>query len=135
MCETCMCIMIIRYFFICKGFDIRMKSIPSSGTLLADNMGTKNFAALNCSILSYNKPVFVQWSLRSISSDQRIDNSKAPELFYIKEEVINITSKSFFTQSHFIILNLTSDLDGVVVFCGTHEDPKMANFSLRVYRK
>ena len=112
-----------------------MKSMPSSGTLLAENLGTKNFAALNCSILSYNEPVSVLWSLRNISSDQIVDNNTAPKLFYIEEEVINITSKNFFTQSRFIILNLTSDLDGVVVFCGTHEDPKMSNFSLRVYCK
>jgi hypothetical protein len=125
-------------FLICKGFDIRLKSIPSSGMFLADNLGTENFTTLNCSILAYNEPVYIRWSMenfRSISSNLTVDNDTAPESFYIEESMINITSTNFFTQSHLTILNLTSDLDGVVVFCGTHEDPKVANFSLRVYCK
>lgn len=127
--------MIMAFYLAHKGFDTCMKSMPSSGTLLADNLGTKNFAIVNCSILSYNKPVSVLWSLRNISADHRVDNNTAPELFYIVEEVTNITRRNLFTQSHFIIPYLTSDLDGVVVFCGTREDPKVANFSLRVYCK
>ena len=114
-----------------------MRSMPLSATLLADDLGTKSFTALNCSILSNNKPVSILWSLgnfRDVSSNQSIDNETAPELFYI-EEVIKNTSKNFFTLSRLIILNLTSDFDGVTVFCGTNEDAKMANFSLRVYCK
>lgn len=134
-CNMCTCSNDHGFFLAYKGFDTCMKSMPSSGTLLADNLGTMNFAIINCSILSYSKSVSVLWSLRNISTDHRVDNNTAPELFYIEEEVTNITRRNFFTQSHFIILNLTSDLDGVVVFCGTHEEPKVANFSLRVYCK
>ena len=134
--ETCTSMMIIN-FFLCKGFDTRMKSMPLSGTLLADDLGTENFTASNCSILSNNKPISILWSsenFRNVSSNQTIDNKTAPELFYV-EEVIKSTSENFFTLSRLTILNLTSDFDGVIVFCGTSEDLKMANFSLRVYCK
>ena len=32
-------------------------------------------------------------------------------------------------------MNLTSDLDGVAVHCGTEDEAKKINFTLRVYRK
>ena len=125
---------IINLFLTCEGFDTHMKPVPSSGTLLADSLGAENFTILNCSILASSTPVTVLWrveNFRNSSTDLVVKSDTAPELFYIEEKVTK--SKHFFTQSHLTILNLTSDLDGVVVFCGTNEDPKLANFSIRVY--
>ena len=33
------------------------------------------------------------------------------------------------------ILNLTADLDNVIVYCGMEENPMLANFTLRIYSK
>lgn len=33
------------------------------------------------------------------------------------------------------VLNLTSELDEVIVFCGTGQQQALANFTLRIYRK
>ena len=38
-------------------------------------------------------------------------------------------------HSYSYVLNLTSDLDGKMVYCGTNEKTKLANFTLRIYRK
>ena len=32
-----------------------------------------------------------------------------------------------------VLLNLTSELDGVNIYCGTGRNPQQANFKLRIY--
>ena len=38
-------------------------------------------------------------------------------------------------QNKLTVQNLTSDLDGVIVYCGTEEEPELANITLRIYRR
>lgn len=111
--------------------------MPLSGSLLVDYCGAKNFTTLNCSILTSSRPVHIVWSvqhLRNNSAILMVEDNTEPELFYIVESV-KTASQNFFSQSYFTILNLTSELDGVIVYCGTKEEPKIANFSLRIYCK
>ena len=44
-------------------------------------------------------------------------------------------SRGGYSQNELTVLNLTSNLDGVTICCGTEEEPELANFTLRVYRK
>lgn len=115
-----------------------MKSIPLSGAVIANYEGAEDFITLNCSILSSNEAVHIQWSLQSLKDNpaiQPIGNNTAPHLFYVTEKVIEISSNNFFSCSNLTIKNMTAELDGVVIFCGTDETPAISNFSLRLYRK
>lgn len=112
-----------------------MKVEPQSGSLLVGFIGTENFAILNCSIFAGSEKQFVVWSVQNFRSNaavQKIENATAPELFCVTNQSDH---HNVFTQSHFLIRNLNSDLDSVTIFCGTERKPQLANFTLKVYRK
>ena len=48
------------------------------------------------------------------------------EVFFIHGGILN---------TKLTILTLSSNLDGVLVYCGTEDEPLIANFTLRIYRK
>ena len=112
--------------------------MPSSGILIAKHEGAENAITLNCSILSINKTVHIQWSVQNFKNNSKIQvisNETAPDLFNIKERV-ETASRNFFTQSYFTVQNISSELDGVIVYCDTNEEPaEVADFTLRVYCK
>jgi hypothetical protein len=115
-------------FFI--GFDIGLKESPQSGSIILDL--ASNSTTLSCSIVA-DKNISLLWSLQYVNGTQvqPVLSSTAPDLF-------NVTisdNRSTYIQSHFQILNLISDLDGVTVFCGTKEEHQLANFTYRIYRK
>ena len=117
-------------YYCLTGFDdsIIVNTEPPSGSQLVGLDGTSNFITLNCSVYHGNDKEIV-WSVqnfRSWATVKRVNYDVAPGLFYVSKET---------NQSHFTIQNLTSEFDGVTVFCGTEEEHKLANFTFKLYRK
>ena len=105
---------------------------PQNVSVIIGLEGASNTTTLNCSIVT-NKNISLFWSLQYLNGTQvqPVLSSTEPDLFNIT------TSENHSThiQSHFHILNLTSDLDSVKVFCGTDQEYQLANFTYRIYRK
>ena len=101
---------------------------PSSGSVLADFEGTLNAATIQCNISgTQGTQITTQWELQNFRGnpmDVSIINAPA-----------GLFGFSGFYDNRLTILNLTSELDKVTVFCGTGWEPKGANFTLRIYSK
>ena len=64
-------------------------------------------------------------------SEALLSISGLPGLFEITGDPTPGTTFTF--QNHLTVLNLVSDLDGVIIFCGTGAIPQQAHFFLRIY--
>ena len=60
-------------------------------------------------------------------------NNVAPELFSFSGDPIPGFNLTY--QNSLTITNMTSDLDGVIIYCGTGKQSQQANFTLRIYGK
>ena len=56
----------------------------------------------------------------------------APELFFVGGDP-RVPNNDILFDNKLTILNWTAELDGVIVYCGTGQDRKQANFTLRIY--
>ena len=112
-------------FISCSDFVTSSNFDPPSGSVLPDIEGTINFTTLSCVIVSGNMNRTVVWSIQSLSDKEitQINNSK--EGFLIHGSL----------QNKLTVQNLTSNLDGAVLYCGTEQEPQLANFTIRIYRK
>ena len=112
-------------FISCSDFVTSSNFDPPSGSVLPDIEGTINFTTLSCVIVSGNMNRTVVWSIQSLSDKEitQINNSK--EGFLIHGSL----------QNKLTAQNLTSNLDGAVLYCGTEQEPRLANFTIRIYRK
>lgn len=110
---------------------------PDSGTAIANFEGTLNAATLTCNITYQGIQISTTWSVgsfRGVAGPQVILQNFATELFSIDGDPDpNNPGLTFLNQ--LTILNLTSELDGVTVFCGIGNNLQQALFHLRVYRK
>lgn len=106
--------------------------------MIADFEGTPTVATLTCNVTSPGgTPLPTSWSVedfRGVSGRQSVLENFASELFLLSGDPLpnkpNVNSTNQLT-----IVNLTSELDGVTVFCGSGAMPEQATFFLRVYRK
>ena len=109
---------------------------PDSGSTIAGFEGTLDAATLTCNITVGNQ-ISTTWSVgnfRGVAGTQTIGVNFATELFSIGGDPDpNNPGLTYLNQ--LTILNLTSELDGVMVFCGTGATLEQALFLLRVYRK
>ena len=96
-----------------------------SGSILAGNDGSVNFATVTCVFLSGDVNRTVVWSVK-VKQDGSPQRLSPEEKIFVQKDDLN---------SKLTILNLNSDLDGAVVYCGVEESPELFNFTLRVYRK
>ena len=110
---------------------------PDSGTTIANVEGTLNAATLTCNITNQGIQVSTTWSVgnfRGVTGTQVILHDFATELFSIDGDPDpNNPGLTFLNQ--LTVLNLTSELDGVTVFCGIGNNLQQALFHLRVYCK
>ena len=103
--------------------------------MIANFEGTLNAATINCSVTnSQGVRITTQWTLGNFrGSDALITiNNAAPELFSFSGDPIPGFDYTY--ENSLTVTNLTSVLDGVVVYCGTGIQAQQANFSLRIYR-
>ena len=111
---------------------------PPSGSVIANFEGTLNAITINCSVTnSQGARVTTEWTLTNFGGDESDAlftlTNIAPELFSFSGDPIpgfNVTYMNSLT-----VTNLTSDLDGVIIYCGTGIQFQQANFTLRIYRK
>ena len=111
---------------------------PESGSLLASLEGSVNTTTFTCNIFS---PTHIEqqmtiWRLKNLQGNpelQPISNCTASSMFliHVNRDVWDDNFKDY----KLTVQNLTSDLDGVIVYCGTEQEPELANFTLRIYRK
>ena len=111
---------------------------PDSGSLFAAFEGSVNATTFTCNLFDSSgykqHPTF--WMLTNLqgSTDlQPVSSSAVSNRFYIHNHT-NIHQNNLIDH-RMMVLNLTADLDGVIVFCGSIDEPKLANFTLKIYRK
>ena len=114
---------------------------PPSGSVIADFEGTVNVTTLNCNITIISNEQGIQvvtaWNIanfRGVSAVTGLLLNTAPEIFEFGGDPIP-ASPQFTYLNRLTILQLTSELDGTIIYCGTGQDPEQASFILRIYRK
>ena len=111
---------------------------PPSGSVIANFEGTANVTTLVCNVteMSGERSVTV-WSkanFRGVSGIAGLLLTTAPELFEFGGDPIP-TAQQFTYLNRLTILQLTSELDEAVLYCGTGRNSEQANFVLRIYRE
>ena len=107
---------------------------PPSGSVIANFEGTLNVTTLTCNISNNGQQVSTQWNLMGSGSQDLVPIVEGSELFLISGDP-DPTDARFSLRNRLTILNLTSELDGVIVYCGTRAQPRKANFRLRLFSK
>ena len=108
---------------------------PPSGSVVADFEGTVNAATLTCNVTDeFGNRAVTSWDLGNFRgvSRQGFTIDLAPDLFRVGGDRIP-GAPNFTYDNQMTILNLTSELDQVIVFCGL--STAEAEFILRIYRK
>lgn len=111
------------------GLDIGIHTEPHPGSHLIHYEGSLNIITLKCTKFNDNEEII--WSLQNFRHNtevKRVRDIEIPELFYN----ISNEAENYSIRSHFTIHNITLQLDEVVIFCGTNEEPLLANFTLHV---
>ena len=110
---------------------------PPNGTLIANFEGTVNATTLSCNITNpEGNQITTQWNVGNFRGSGPIAFrrvTEAPELFFVSGDPIPNTN--FLFDNRLTILSWATELDGVIVYCGTGQMPEQAHFILRVYRK
>ena len=112
---------------------------PPSGTLIVNFEGTlENAVTITCNITHIIQNVVTQigtqWSIENFRNSPNLlslPNNNIPEITI--EGDLRPSGSTF--RNRLIISALTSQLDGVIIHCGTGEQPREANYPVRIYRK
>ena len=113
-------------FISCLGFVTSSNFDPPSGSVLPGVQGTINFTTLSCAIVSGDMNRTVVWSIQLLSDNEITQINDSKEVGFVIHGSL---------QNKLTVHNLTSNLDGAVLYCGTEQEPQLANFTLRIYRK
>ena len=109
---------------------------PPSGSVIADFEGTQNASTLSCNITNeQGLQIITQWTIRNFEGQgSRLQSiAIAPEFFSVSGDPTSFPSLTY--RNHLVVLNLTTKLDTVMVYCGGSDRLQQANFTLRIYRK
>ena len=105
--------------------------------MIANLEGAENATTLTCNITDpEGAQITTQWNVGNFKGSGPNDLrqiSEAPELFFVSGDLIPNTN--FLFDNQLTILSWTTELDEVIVYCGSGQVPQQANFFLRVYRK
>ena len=113
---------------------------PPSGSVIADFEGTANVTTLVCNVTgTTNERGITVWSVENFRGGSGVAGllltiATAPELFGFGGDPIP-SAPNFTYLNRLTIRQLTSELDEVVLYCGTGSSSQQANFLLRIYRK
>ena len=105
---------------------------PPSGSVVANFEGSLNATTLTCNVSHEGSQRFTFWSIanfRGVAGRQSLGTLRDQNL----PLHLILEMDSFFNQV--IVTNWTTELDGVVIFCGIGSQPFQANVTLRLYRK
>lgn len=101
-----------------------METDPASGTLIAGFEGDMNISALVCNAYSHNQQTPTVWGMANVTSGDHMLSLP---------ESLKVDDNSY--RNGLNIQHFSSNLDNVVVYCGTQDRPKLAYFRLRLYSK
>ena len=104
--------------------------------MIAGFEGAENATTITCNVTnSQGIQISAQWSLGNFRGSEGLQTiiNAAPELFKIDGDLIPGTTFTF--ENKLTVLNFVSDLDRVIVYCGTGARPQEASFTLRIYRE
>ena len=110
---------------------------PPSGSVTANHEGTENVTTINCNVTDGRTPPVqlpTRWSIqdfRGVAGLQTITDDFDTDLFFVSGD----RRQSGTFRNRLTILRLSSELDGVTLYCGIGAFPQQANFPLRIYRK
>ena len=107
---------------------------PVSGSLIANFEGTENVTTITCNITNGDQ-IGTLWSIENFRNNpdlQFIYNGLTGPFFIGGDP--RPSSTSTFTN-RLTVLILSSELDGVIIYCGSGQNRQQANFRFRVYRK
>ena len=113
---------------------------PPSGQVIADFEGAENVITIMCNVTNGGNPLIqleTRWSIanfRGKADLQIITDTFNTSLFLVSGDPDPMGPSGSF-RNRLTILRLTSDLDGVILFCGVGALARQANFPLRIYRK
>ena len=107
--------------------------------MIADFEGTENVTTLICNITNpaTNVQEITIWSIgnfRGVAEVRTLLLNTAPDLFEFGGDPIPATP-SFNFNNRLTILQLSSELDKAIVYCGIGGAAQQANFILKIYRK
>ena len=113
---------------------------PPSGSVIANFEGAENVTTIMCNVTD-DRPIppvqlETRWSIENfrVAGLQTITDNFNTSLFLVSGDPDPVSPSGSF-RNRLTILRLTSDLDGVTVFCGIGALPQQASFPLRIYRK
>ena len=102
--------------------------------MVANFEGAINATTLTCNVIDQGVQRTTTWSVINFEGEPDIRPiTIADTLFTFGGDLIPNTTFTYLNQ--ITIVNWTSALDGVTLFCGVGGDLDQANVSLRIYRK
>ena len=109
---------------------------PPSSTVIPNFEGTVSNTTITCNITNGGIQIGTQWNIENFGGNPNLQtvNNVAPNIFDIGGDLRPGSNVDTF-QNQITILNFTSDLDNVTLYCGTGVERRMANFTIRIYRK
>jgi hypothetical protein len=125
----------VSYYTI--GLGIVTFSDPPSGSVVANFKGTINATTLTCNVSNNGHQIASIWTVKDFrnTSGHDVVTRVAPDLFHVDgdpDSFVDTPRENF--DNRLTILNFTSELDGMILYCGTKANPDEANFTLRLYR-
>ena len=112
-------------FFVGYGVADFISPVPS-GSVVANFEGAINATTLICNVTRGETQIDTFWSFanfRGVAGIQALILIQSPFL-----------ANGFFLNE-LIVTNWMSEVDRVIVFCGTGGDPTQTNVTLKIYRK
>ena len=106
--------------------------------MIAGFEGTENVTTILCNVSFFEIQATTRWSIenfRSVIGLQSIGSLLDTGLFMIRGDPIPGDPANRTFENQLTILTLTSELDGLSLYCGTGASPQLANFTFRIYRK
>ena len=107
---------------------------PPSGSVIANFEGTPNATTIICNITDGGIQITTQWNVANFrrgGPNNLFAPTVAPELFSSGDDPMPNTN--FLFDNELTILNWAAELDRVMVYCGTGQEPQQASFTLRIY--
>ena len=109
---------------------------PPSGSVIANFEGTVNNTIITCNVTNSRRTqITTQWNLENFGNAAPgvlVSIVNAPKLFEVGGDP---RPDSGTYENQLTVLNLTRELDEVIVYCGLGAYPRQANFLLRLYSK
>ena len=113
---------------------------PPSGSVIANFEGTLNATTLTCDVTNSGIRISTTWFVQGLVGDgfvQTISDEFDPQLFLVSGDPRPNLGPDRTFRNRLTIVNLTAELDGVIIYCGIGQssESEQANFTVRIYHK